>query len=323
MIPAGLVRRVAIREYAPLAATVLAWLTIAATVGHADALRLFAALSFARSAAALTAPSSRAPLRKRFRQGQHERQATRVALRVEVLALAGATLVLAAILGFLWWAEQRQIVFLALLFAPALPVKLVTPLMAQRAIGQIYRPTAALAGLGLIAAGALIGADVAVFAALFAASAWTALLLTYAVAPQIKAREGPAVGELHWREIADYSHVRGRKQATYRLSKVFLTALLGPLGSIAARTGRGLRIDRRAESLLPTKPGHLSLLAVAAATASGILIVALPEPAILILAAALLRIAAAAANILLWGLIWRWRSNAPSSADEFDEDDEQ
>jgi hypothetical protein len=57
-----------------------------------------------------------------------------------VVALAAAVLVLAALLGFLWWADQRQLVLLSLMFAPALAVKSVTPLAARRAFGQIYRP---------------------------------------------------------------------------------------------------------------------------------------------------------------------------------------
>jgi hypothetical protein len=165
----------------------------------------------------------------------------------------------------------------------------------------------------------VLGADAATFALLFAASAWVAVLLSFALAPPIRPKEVSPVGELNWREIADYSHARARKQAAYRISKFMLYSILGPLGSIAARTGRGLRMDQKAERFVPRHPAVLGLLTAATAGASAALVLALPKPALLVIAAALLRVSAAAVNILIWAWL---SSSAPPDAelDEFDDE---
>ena len=65
----SLIRRVAVREYGPLAAIVLAWLAIGLTTGHADAVRLFAALTFVRHRQpqlTTSKPLRRAPIRRTF-----------------------------------------------------------------------------------------------------------------------------------------------------------------------------------------------------------------------------------------------------------------
>lgn len=314
----SLIRRVAIREYAPLAAIVLAWLAIGITTGHADAVRLFAAITFVRAARSLTAPGTLVPLRKRIRRGQHQAQATRVALTVELLALPFAAAVLAGIVVFLWTAGQDQMAVLCLFFAPAVPARCLIPFAARREFARVYRPVLAAVGLGLIGAGALMGVGIGVFALLFAARDWLAFLLSYTLAPAIRLKAGDPIDPLRWREIAEYSHARARKLAAYRFSKVFLHALLGPFGTVAARTGRGLRLDRKADRFVPAHPAVLALLAIAAAVSCATLVLVIPEPALLVVAATLLRVTAAAGNIL----IWRWLSNAALDDRVAEEDDD-
>ncbi|MBA2466691.1 MAG: hypothetical protein H0V46_03700 [Sphingomonas sp.] len=277
---------------------------------------MFAALTFVRAARSLTSPGTLVPLLKRIRRGQHQAQATRVALAVELLGLLSAALVLAAILSFLWWAGQVQIVILSLLFAPALLAKSLAPLLVGRAFGQVYRPTVAMVGLALIGAGALLSVDITIFAMLFAARVWLALVLSYAIATPIDVDSSQPVEELHWREIADSSHMRARKQAAYRFSKAFLAAFLGPFGSMAARTGRGMQMDRKAERFVPSHPAVLGLVAAAGTGISAALVLGIPEPALLFVAATLLRVSAAAATILLWSAL----SSGASVDAEFDDD---
>jgi hypothetical protein len=311
-------KRVATREYVPLAALVLTWLAIGATIGHADAVRLLAALTFVRAARALTAPATLPLLRKRMGRKDGGRQAIRVALGVEAVALCGALVALAGILGFLSWAGGPQMVLLALLFAPALPARFVMPLTAARSTAGLYRPSLAFMGLGVAAAGWLLGADEYGLAMLFAAREWLALAAAYLLAPprrRMRKRPEP----LNWRDIANRSHARGRKNAAYRFSKIFLHALLGPFGSVAARTGRGLRVDRKLERFVPHHPAVLGLVAVGLTAASGALIVLIPEPALLLAAASLLRTAASAGNILIWG----WLATEVQEADDEDDEDEE
>ena len=321
MSAGSLIRRVAVREYGPLAAIVLAWLAIGITTGHADAVRLFAALTFVRAARSLTAPGTLVPLRKRLRQGQHQAQATRVALAVELLALPFAAAVLAGILAFLWSAGQAQMAVLCLFFAPALPAQMPDPVRrpprvrARLSAGTGRRRTGPdrrrrLAGRrhrGIRLA--VRGARLAGLPAVLRAGA----------GDQAPRRASP-IGPLHWREIAEYSHARARKLAAYRFSKVFLHALLGPFGTIAARTGRGLRMDRKADRFVPAHPAVLALLAIAAAAACATLVLLVPQPALLVVAATLLRVTAAAGNILIWSAL----SNAASDdAEQADDDDDE
>jgi hypothetical protein len=149
--------------------------------------------------------------------------------------------------------------------------------------------------------GAALGAKLEAFAVLFAVRAWLALLVSYAIAPSVKVKRRGEIDTLRWAEIAASSHAQARRQAGYRFSKIVLTAFLGPVGSIAARTRRGLRLDQRAEWFVPTHPGALVLLALTSATASAALIFATPKPPFLVVAAMLLRIFAAATNMLIWG----------------------
>jgi hypothetical protein len=154
---------------------------------------------------------------------------------------------------------------------------------------------------------------------LFAMREWLALLLAFALASPVIVKPRAEPDALRWREIAEASHARARKQAAYRFSKAFLAGLLGPFGTIAARTGRGLRMDRKAEPYVPTNSGVLALLVVGTAGASAALVLLIPEPALLVVAATLLRVTAAAGSIL----IWSWLSNRAVDDPAPDDDDEE
>jgi hypothetical protein len=314
----ALLQRVALREYLPFAALILTWLLIGAVVGHADAVRLLAAIIFVRTARVLTSPAAIPPLRKRLRSGQHQRQATWVAMTVEAAVLPLTAGVLAAILALLWSEGQQEVVLLAISFAPALLVRTVMPLATGRGTLRLYRPTNALVGLALALLGWAMAADVQQFALLFAVREWLALAVAYLLAPPLKPRD-ETIGPLHWQEIADRSFARGRRLAAYRFGKLFLNALLGPFGTIVARTGRGFRAHRKLEPFVPQHGGVLgAIAAVSAAVAVG-LILWIPKPALLLAAATLLRTAATAGNILIWGQLSR---NA-AEVDDADLDEEE
>jgi hypothetical protein len=296
------IKRLARQEYLPLAAIVLTWIAIAAAVGPADAIRLLAAVTFVRAARALTVPVTLPLVRKRAAIPEHRRDATRVALAVEAAAFPGTLAALAIILALFWWAGERQMLLLCLLFAPALPVRFLRPFTADRAYARTYRMTAGIVGLSLVGVGWLLGADVYAYALLFAAREWLALLIAYARAPQVEPKLEP-VEKLRWREIADFTYATGRRRTVYRFGKVFLHALFGPFGTLVARTGRGLRLDRKFERFVPRRPAVLALVALLFAAAAAGLIIFAPEPALLFLAASLLRSAAATGNVLIWSQI--------------------
>ncbi len=300
MTARALATRLAVREYAPLVAVVLTWLAVAAAVGPADGVRLFAAVTLVRAARALTAPAPMSPVRMRLGSRAERRQAKRVALGVEAAALAGALLALAAMLALFSWVGQEKMLLLCLLGAPALAARSLMPLAASRSFGKVYRLALAVVGLVLVAGGWVAGAGIYLFAVLLAVRDWLALPIAYALAPPVERGED-ALSELRWREIAAHSHALGRRRAAYRFSKNFLQAFLGPFGGFAARTGRGMRLDRKFARFVPDHPAALGGVALAAAAAAIALIVLVPEPVLLVIAATMLRSSAAAANVLLWG----------------------
>ena len=239
------IQGVAVQEYIPLAGLALTWLAIVVTVGHADAVRLLGAVTFVRAAPALLAPATMPFLRKRMHLPEYRRQAAIVGLAVEAIALAGALLALMGIVALLWSAGQTMLVTLCLLFAPALPVRLIMPLTAARATRGYYRQSLAIAGVVLALAGLVLGADVYGFAILYAVREWLGLGIAWLLAPRQDPNLKPS-GPMTWRAVASYSHERGRKVVAYRFSKIFLHVVLGPFGSIAARTGT--RIPARPEA---------------------------------------------------------------------------
>ena len=290
--------QLALREYAPLVCVLLAWAVVGATAGPADTVRLVAAVTLVRAARSLTAPAPLSPLRMRLGDRSERGRAIRAALLVEAGALGGAMLALAAVLMLLSGAGQETLLFLTVLFGPAIGARSLMPLAAGKALGKVYRLALAATGLVLAAAGWALGADIYGFAILFAVREWLALPIAYLLAPA--APGGAAASRLRWREIAAYSYTLGRRRAAYRFSKSFLQAFLGPLGGFAARTGRGMRLDRRLARFVPDHPAALGGVAAAAAAVAVGIIVLIPEPVLLVVAASLLRSTAAAANVLLW-----------------------
>jgi hypothetical protein len=123
---------------------------------------------------------------------------------------------------------------------------------------------------------------------------------------------------LQWREIADHSHASARRRFTYRVSKSLLKFVFGPFGSIAARTGRGFRMDRKLERFVPRTSASLGGLFLLLTTAAVALILIIPEPAVQLLAASLLRVGASAGNILIWSKLGR--GDTLLREDEEDED---
>ena len=310
------VNRLAVREYGPLIAVVLTWLVVTAVVGPADAVRVLAAVTLARAARALTAPAPLVPLRMRLGSSRYGRS-LRTALAIEAIALAGALLLITAIVLLFTATGQDKMAWLCAIAGLAIPGRSLTPLAAGRALGKVYRLTLTTVALALVAAGWLAGAGLLTIAALLSARDWLALPIAAAIAPPVAPAIQPAA-KLRWREIANYSHALARRRAVYRFSKSFLQAFLGPFGGFAARTGRGMRVDRKLARFVPKHPAALGGLAAVAAAIAVAIIVGLPEPLLLVVAASLLRSSAAAANVLLWGQL----ADGSAADTEIDDDDD-
>ncbi len=312
------IRRLAIREYAPMIGWVVAWAIVAVAIGHADAVRLLAASAFVRSARDLTGPSAGRALRTRVdASGRIAAGAKRTAFLVELAAVCASLLVVAAVATLLLLAGQSETASYCLILAALLPARLIFPMLAAKDTSAFYQPLLAWTGVLLAGLVWLLSRDPIWFAAAFAAREWVALFVSALIAPR-RPSAAERADKLHWREIADHSHAQSRRRFTYRVSKSLLKFVFGPFGSIAARTGRGFRIDQKLERFVPERTVSLAALFLLLSGSAVALILIIPEPAVQLLAASLLRAGSSAGNILIWSKLGRG-SVAGDDADEEDD----
>lgn len=294
------IRRLALREYLPMIGWVIAWLIIGLAIGHADAVRMLAASAMVRAARYLTTPESGASLRMRVTaDGRITAGARGAAAGIEAVTLVGSLISVAAIAALLFSLGERETATFCLILSAMLPVRLLHPLFAGKRIGGIYQPLLAWTGVVLVALVWLVSRDALWFAAALAAREWVAIMLAGMIAGPREPATEPAP-TLNWREIADHSHATARRRFTYRVSKSLLKFVFGPFGSIAARTGRGFELDRKLERFVPRTSASLAALFLLLTAAAVALIVIVPEPAVQLVAASLLRVGASAGNILIW-----------------------
>lgn len=311
--------RLAFREFGPLIAWVAAWLIVGAAVGHADAIRLLAAIAFVRCARYLTGPTSAPLLRSRMAaRGRVHGPARRTVMLVEGAALLASILVLALIIQLLLAADQQVTAGFCLILGATLPVRLLFTLAAGRRIEDFYQPLLSVTGLALALVAWAMEGSLMSFAIAFAARDWVALAIAVTVAKRRHA-DGEPPATLKWRDVADQSHISARRRFTYRVSKNLLKFVFGPFGAIAARTGRGFRLDQKLERFVPQSQWALAVLTVALIGAGIALILLLPKPALLVAAATLMRVGASAGNILIWSALGT--GDIAALRDDEDDDD--
>ena len=312
------VMRLGVREYLPLTLTVALWAVILAAIGHADTVRLLAATVAMRAILMLTRMSTPASLRARAGTAKAvRRQAWRFAFMVQAAVLAISVALVVLLVAGLDAIGQHQIALFLPLIAVGLPSR-VLRFSDVRTSSPYFR--LAIAGGGLIAAvgGWAAGLGAMGMALAFGLREWIAygVIRWWPKAAHVPAR--PLDAPLGFAEVARNTAVRGRRNLTYRISKVALT-MFGPVGNVAARTGRGLRWDAKVEPYLPhSLPGFI-LFALAAAGGATFLAVRVGEPAAMVGAAGLLQLAAVATNI---ALMWRWMSNR-HDPDLVDDDEDE
>lgn len=312
-------RRVAVREYSPAIGLIVSWLILFAALGHADAVRLAAAWTFVRGSRLLTGTNALAALRRRADgSGGVPGADVRRALRVELVALGGALLVLGLVVLLFWSTGEPRIAMLCALLAAGLPPRFLLPLVGGRASSAQFRQIASWSGTLLVAATALLAPRLELLALAFAARDWVALVVL-ALAGRPVRPKSPSKQPVGWQEIAQLSLARARRRMVYIVAKGALTAMLGPAGGLAARTGRGLKLHARFDRFAPRHPASLALLAAATVGVAIALVLLLPTPGFLLVAGSLFIVAAVAASVLFWSRIVMAN---PGDAAEDDEDDD-
>ena len=312
------VRRLAVREYIPLALSVATWLMIGLAVGHADVVRLLAANTFVQAARSLATLELTTVFKRRLGSERSVfRASRRTALRIELGGLLACAVLLAGIAWFLDWRGMAAAAAMVAIGAISLPARhpgMVLVIGRDRA--ATWRIAAAATGAIGAAAVLLMGLEWWAAAIVFALRDWGGLLASLLFAPRRDRDRHQEPTPLTFAEAAGQTESTARQRLTYRIGKSMLGAILGPFGSIAARTGRGVQIDRKLSRYIPRhRGGFVIFTAVTLAGGLAFLLVS-REPSALLLGAALLRVSASGGSALLW---WNYGSVV---VDQEDDDDD-
>lgn len=290
------------QEYLPMLATIAFWALSAFTIGHADTARLIAVTVILRAVIMLASLSSSGPLRRRL-NASHEvlGKSRRNVLLMELGSLGMAAALVAAITMGFETANRSMLALMLPLCALSLPVR------SYRGIDPRANPI----GLRLaIALGTVIagGAAWALFPApagmalAYGAREWLALILTFLFFTNRLATATPTDEVLKFPEVARNTVVGSRRRLAFRLTKNIL-AVFGPFGNVAARTGRGLQLDKKLEPYMPHNRTGFTLFALVTGGAATALLMLSSKPVAALVAAAMFQLCAIAMNILI---LWRY-----------------
>lgn len=307
------------REYVPLAATTLAWVAVTAHYGTADAARLFGATVIVPGVRALTALDVGPSLVRRLRAPESiYRHAAQMVMRLQMLSFLAAILFLAMTALLLYSAGHEKSAIFALLVGIGLPSRYLSTAGVGRRRNDVYRSSLAVSGLAL--AGIAIAFDAPIYAVALAwgLREWVALAAVLLPWPQPAGVETTAVlSRLSWLEIASVTAARSKRRLSQQLGKRFLSMLLGPFGSIIARTARDFGADRILARYIPNSFTGMLMATVVTLSVGISLIFMSREPAAFVAAASILRIGAVAGSMVIW---WRWSAAIPDAMDDHDDD---
>jgi hypothetical protein len=302
-----------------MVATIAMWAVIVAAIGHADTARLLAAVTMMRAVLMLTKLATPLVLKRRLLAPKEiRRQAKRVARELQ----SGAFLISAILIALLAVAMdligQDKIAAFMPFVAIGMPARYLR-FADVRTASPYYRLALAASGLVLVSIGWAAGWHAAAMGLAFGAREWAAFVVLRFWPREPKVPKTPINEPLHFAEVARTTAIVGRRMLTYRLTKSLL-APFGPIGNIAARTGRGLRLHSKLEPYIPHHFWGFVLFSLV--TFGGAIFLALRsgEPAAMVGAAGLAQISAAATNVLL---LWRYLPSRDTEAVEDDDDDDE
>ena len=300
-----------------MAGTIATWAVIVAAIGHADAARLLAAVAAVRAVQMLTKLVTPIPLKRRLHAPREiRRQARGLALTLQSAALVVALLLVALLAEAMKSIGQQQVAAFLPFIALGMPVRYLR-FADVRVASPYYRLALSAGGLAMVSIGWAAGWQAAALGVAFGAREWIAYI-TLRLWPRGPrqprfARNDP----LNFAEVARLTAILGRRLLTYRLSKSLLT-VFGPIGNVAARTGRGLKLHQKMEPYVPHHLGGFILFSALAFAGAAFLALRSGEPAAMIGAAGLCQIGAATANVILL-----WQYLPLRDAEPVDEDDDE
>jgi hypothetical protein len=312
------IKQLAWREYLPMGLVLALWAVIVLVIGHAAAARLLAATVFIRAIQLLTRLATSLSLRRRMNAPKAiRRQSKRAAFNLQASSLIVSLLLVVALVEAMKAIGQPLVAAFLPFLALGMPARF-WRLADVRTVSAYFRLALGGGGLVMVLIGWAAGWQALGMAFAFGAREWIA----YAVLrwwPRAPYRPKIHVDQpLHFTEVARNSAIIGRRLLTYRLTKTALT-LFGPIGNIAARTGRGLNWHSRLEPYMPHHLGGFLAFSLAAFGGAAFFVLSNGGPAAMVAAAGLAQIGAAAANVLL---LWRWMPARDGEVLPLDDDEE-
>lgn len=310
--------RLALREYVPFAATTASWALIGLAIGHADAVRLLGAYTFVQAIRAFFTLEVTQVLSGHIASERKiYRKSRRLALRIEIIGML-VCLAVAAMLGlFLKYRGMEETAIMIGIAALGIPPRHPGGILVydrRRDVSWRVGPAvAALIGGALIFVFDLNWVAAAIVVAL---RDWFGLLATWLFGPPKKIPKVTPTEPMAFGHAAARTEASARRRLSYRMMKSLFGVLLGPFGNIAARTGRGVRLDTRIANFIPRNRPGLLLLALGTGGGAAFLLLASREPAAILGSAALARIAASAGSALLW---WKYGSDQIDEEEDIDE----
>ena len=300
--------QVAVQEYLPLACWILSWTALTAALGLSAAVLLMAANGFVQAIRSLFLLQSSDAVAARLAGAPEPRsQARSVAFKTDVASLTGCLALLLPFAFLLDAVGLNDVATMMLIMTVGLPAR--TPGLLcfdRRAIGTAWRIGSAAAMVAGACLVLTLGLDWMWGALVLAIREWGGLLAVWATR-QTQTSIAPApLPDLGFAEIAARTSLAARRRLVYRIGKMTLS-LLGPVGSILARTGRGTGLDGRLAQRVKIRPACIALLALACCAATVGTMSVTNDPAALLVASVIARIATASLSVLLW---WRWHDGA-------------
>jgi hypothetical protein len=291
--------RLTSREYVPMFGAIALWALVVMAVGMAEGMRLLAAFTMMRAVQLFTRMATLAALRRRNQAPDKiVRKSVRRVFRIQLASVAAGLLVMALLNGFLLAAGQRHLAALTALIAVGYPARHVLQMQRHSNV-QLFLSSVNWVGAALVAPAVLLDWRAAEIAVMIGSREWIAALLSIIWSRRGEPSQKVSLEPITSAEIAGDTAIRARRAFAYLVGKALL-GLVVPGAALIARTGRSFGIHHRLERFVPRHRPSFILFALGPAAVAGAIILWVPEPALLLIAALLMRVAAAAGSILIW-----------------------
>ena len=301
-----------------MAAWIVSWAALTAALGLTTAILLMAANGFVQAVRSLFLMQSfDASSARRHGPLELKSSARWLAFQVDLGVLFACLALLFPIAFAFNFASLPEIAAMMLIMTVGLPARTPALLALDRGnIGTAWRLGSAMMMLAAAAMVLLLDLHWAWGALAIASRDWGGLLTVWARRGHRSELVMTFLPALDFTEIAARTSMAARRRLIYRLGKITLS-VLGPVGTIIARTSRGSGLDGQIARRLAVNPLFVGMLALACSAAIFITLLISRGPPALLIASVIARVAAAALSVVVW---WRWHSSLADNPDWLNED---